>query len=189
MSTRATAAALVQDRALWLAERAIMVPDHHMTAYRDAWAEAVGLYEDSTDGDEDLIGCMLLHRPPAPRTGDTAQRRVLRISRVYTAPGRNDMVGRLLTLWAADFAARVGVAEVECEVPARHAGGDSTLGRLLDHLRSLGWLVTGTGHSRDGERVVRLQLAAQGRGDGLAAMVACTISLDSTDPTADGSLR
>ncbi|MEU3904111.1 hypothetical protein AB0F20_09860 [Streptomyces goshikiensis] len=171
---RAEAAALIEDRARWLAARGISVPAHHTAAYRDARAEAVGLYEETADGEEVLIGCLRVHRQPAPRPESTAtQRPALRISLVYTAPARKDRIGWLITLWIADFAARTGAATVHCEVPSQHSGSTHP-GRLLDHLRRLGWLVTGTGLSQDGERVARLQLTAQDR-DGLAAMVNSTV--------------
>ncbi|MFF5488754.1 hypothetical protein [Streptomyces virginiae] len=177
---RAAAAALVEDRARWLADRGIAVPYHHEAAYRDAWAEAVGLYEENTDGEEVLVGCLLLNRQPDLRPGDAdAEGPGLGISLVYTAPGRDDKVGWLITLWASDFADRINASWVHAEVPSRHTGGGNTPGRLLNHLRSIGWLITGTGLSRDGEGVTRLRMTAQDR-HGLAAMVHCTVPLQHT---------
>lgn len=180
---RAAAAALVQDRALWLSERGITLPHHHLIAYRDGQAEAAGLFEVAADGEELLlIGCLLLHRRPEPGTEITdAEEPWLRISLAYSAPSRSDAVGSLITLWAGDYAARTGAATVRGEAPARHPGGDATAGRLLDHLASLGWLLTGAGNGPDGERVARLELRAQACG-ALAEMIHCTLPLYTSRP-------
>ncbi|MFD8882135.1 hypothetical protein ACFV0H_06375 [Streptomyces erythrochromogenes] len=178
---RTAAAALVESRARWLAERGITVPHHHVAAYRDAWAEAVGLYEDNAAGEEILIGCLLLHRQPEPRPGDTdTQGPSLGISLVYTAPDLDDQCGWLITVWAGDFAARTGATRAHAEAPSP-AGRDHAADALLRYLRSLGWLVTGTGINRDGHRVARLRLNAQQR-DGLAGLINCTVPVDVTRP-------
>lgn len=178
---RAAAAALVDDRARWLAERGIRVPHHHVAAYREAWAEGVGLYEDGADDEEILIGCLLLHRQPEPRPGVTdAEGPGLGISLVYTAPGLDVRYGWLITLWVSDFAARIGATRVHAEAPSPASLGNTT-DPLLDYLRSLGWLITGTGINRDGERVARLRLNAQER-DGLAGLIACAVPFDTARP-------
>ncbi|MGW2984119.1 hypothetical protein [Streptomyces goshikiensis] len=176
---RAAATALVQDRALWLTERGITVAQRHIAAYQDGRTEAVGLYENTPDREEVLAGCMLLHRQPAPRPGNT-ETPGPHISLVHTAPGRPDELGWLITLWACDFAARTGATMVHSEVSSRPAGSGPPH-RLLHHLRALGWLITGTGLSRDGERVTRLLMSAQTR-NGLAALIHCTVPLDSPTP-------
>ncbi|MGY3677396.1 hypothetical protein [Streptomyces sp. TE33382] len=183
---RTAAAALVESRARWLAERGITVPHHHVAAYRDAWAEAVGLYEDNAAGEENLIGCLLLHRQPEPRPGDTdTQGSSLGISLVYTAPDLDDQCGWLITVWAGDYAARTGATRVHAEAPSP-AGGDHAADALLRYLRSLGWLVTGTGINRDGHRVARLRLNAQQR-DGLAGLINCTVPVTRPEPGNGGS--
>ncbi|MGW0896767.1 hypothetical protein ACWD0G_07180 [Streptomyces goshikiensis] len=179
---RAVAAALVEDRARWLAARGITVPRHHVAAYRAPRAEAVGLFEVGTDGEEQLAGCLLLHRQSQPRFESTdTERPGLRVSLAYTAPDRDDATGSLIMLWASDFAARTGAATVRGEAPASHTGGDRTRGRLLAHLTSIGWLITGTGHNEDGERVAWLELQSEAR-RGLDAMVHCTVPLHAAGP-------
>lgn len=183
---RAAATALVEDRARQLAQRGITVPNHHVAAYRDPWAEAVGLFEVAADGEEQLAGCLLLHRQPQPRSRITdAGQHGLRISLAYTAPGRDDTIGTLLTLWVGDFAARTGAAAILSEAPARHTGTNQTLGRLFDHLTALGWLITGTGNTADGERVAWLKLPAENR-SGLPAMIHCTLPLRAARPVLSG---
>ncbi|MFD6967870.1 hypothetical protein [Streptomyces sp. NPDC059949] len=179
---RAVAAALVEDRARWLALRGITVPRHHVAAYRAPRAEAVGLFEVGADGEEQLAGCLLLHRQSQPRFGNTeSERPGLRVSLAYTAPDRGDAIGSLITLWAGDFAARTGAETVRGEAPASHTGGGQSLGRLLDHLTTSGWRITGTGHNADGERVARLEIRAEAR-RGLDAMVHCTVPLHAAGP-------
>ncbi|MFE5517323.1 hypothetical protein ACFQ9Q_06240 [Streptomyces virginiae] len=175
---RAAAAALVEDRARALAERGITVPHHHVAAFRDACSEAAGLYEDTAEGEEILLACLLLHRTPTPCPGEDTNGPSLGTSLLYTAPGLMDRLGWLITLWISDFAARAGATRVSAEVPSQHEGQD-TGRRLLNHLSTIGWLVTGTGISRNGERVTRLQLGAQDR-EGLAALIHCTV--DTTMP-------
>ncbi|MFZ3491910.1 hypothetical protein ACODT5_01470 [Streptomyces sp. 5.8] len=176
---RAAARALVGDRARDLADRSITLPGHHLTAYHKPvpGAEIVGLFEEISDREDMLIGCLHLHRRPP---GTYGRGQGLGISLVYTAPGRGASIGWLLTLWAGDLAARSGAASVHAQAPARRAGG--TEGRLLDHLRSLGWLSTRKRTTDSGEYITDLRFHAQQR-DGLTGMVRCTIPLhpDTTD--------
>ncbi|WP_079170878.1 hypothetical protein [Streptomyces sp. CC53] len=171
---REAAAALVQDRGLWLARRGHYAPALHVTAFRDHRTEAVGLYEDD-DGDEVLVGCLLLHRQPDLRSwavDDPAP--ALKVSLAHTAPGRTDRVGWLMTLWLAAYAARIGIDCVYAEAPGRSTVSGGTDGRLLGHLRDLGWDVLGSGRNPDGHRVARLRLAAA-PSPGLAALIYCTV--------------
>ncbi|MEU4077597.1 hypothetical protein [Streptomyces venezuelae] len=171
---REVAAALVQDRNLWLSRHGRDAPALHVTAFRDHRTEAVGLYEED-GGDEILVGCLLLHRQPNLWPGavdDPA--RALKVSMAHTAPGRTDRIGWLMKLWLADYAARTGIDFVYAEVPSRSTGPAGTDGRLLEHLRDLGWRDLGSGRTPDGHRVTRIRLSAAPT-PGLAALIHCTV--------------
>ncbi|MEU9599820.1 hypothetical protein AB0E06_23770 [Streptomyces sp. NPDC048109] len=171
---REEAAALVQDRNLWLSRRGHDVPALHVTAFRDHRTEAVGLYEEDGGG-EVLVGCLLLHWQPDLRTrGVDVPVPALKASLAHTAPGRTNRVGWLMTLWLADYAARTGINCVYAEAPNRNATSDGTEGRLLGHLRDLGWEVLGSGRDPDGHRVARIRLSAA-PSPGLAALIRCTV--------------
>ncbi|MGC4998527.1 hypothetical protein [Streptomyces sp. DT195] len=172
---RAVAAALIEDRRQWLAQRGLDSPARVAEAFRDPRAEAVGLYDDDR-GQEILVGCLLLHRQPDPPEGYDGSSPALTVSLAYSAPGRTARAGWLITLWLADFAARTGRKWVYAEAPGRHPRFDCTPCRLLDHLRDLDWQVLGPGHDSDGHRVVRLKLAAHAHPD-LAALIHCTVPL------------
>ncbi|MFE0774277.1 hypothetical protein [Streptomyces sp. NPDC058861] len=178
---REVAAALVQDRGLWLAARGLDAPALHAAAFRDPRAEAVGLFEEH-GGDELLVGCLLLHRQVAPQSwgvGDSAS--ALMVSLAHTAPGYADRPGWLLTMWLADYAARAGSDWVYAEVPGWSTGSDDGVARLVGHLRDLGWRVLGTGHDPDGHRVTRIRLAAAAS-PGLTAVIRCAVPLHSAAP-------
>ncbi|MER5356543.1 hypothetical protein ABT093_40265 [Kitasatospora sp. NPDC002551] len=172
---REAAAALVQDRGLWLARRGLDAPTAlHVAAFRDHRTEAVGLYEDD-GGDEVLVGCLLLHQEPDLRSwavDDPAP--ALKVSLAYTAPGRTDRVGWLMTLWLAAYAARTGIDYVYAEAPGWNTGPDGIGGRLLGYLRDLGWHVLGSGRTPDGHRVARIRLPAAAS-PGLAALIHSTV--------------
>ncbi|MFI9210317.1 hypothetical protein ACIGW7_19535 [Streptomyces sp. NPDC053253] len=172
---REEAAALVQDRSLWLAQRGHDAPALHVTAFRDHRTEAAGLYEED-DGDEVLAGCLLLHRQPdLRRWGVDEAVPTLKISLAHTAPGRSDRVGWLMTLWLADYAARTGFDYVYAEAPGRYAPSGGNDGRLLDHLCNLGWQVLGSGgRNPDGLRVTRIRLAAA-PSPNLTVLINCTV--------------
>ncbi|MFJ8804014.1 hypothetical protein [Streptomyces sp. NPDC102487] len=177
---RAAAAALVDDRSRQLAGRGITVPHRHITTYQDARAQSVGLYEDAADGEEILLGCLMLHRQPAPHPGtENDDKPGLEISLAYTAPGLGERYGWLITLWASNLAARTGATRVHAQAPSppNHDEADP----LLDYLQSLGWLVTSTGINRDGERVAHLHLNAQER-NGLSSLITCAVPLDTARP-------
>lgn len=174
VTDREVAAALVQDRGLWLTRRGHEAPALHVTAFRDHRTEPVGLYEDDA-GNEVLVGCLLLHRQPDLRTwgvGDPAP--ALKASLAHTAPDRTDRVGWLMTLWLADYAARTGIDCVYAEAPTRSTTSGGAEGRLLPHLRDLGWEALGSGHTPDGHRVARIRLAAA-HSPGLAALIHCSV--------------
>ncbi|GGU38389.1 hypothetical protein GCM10010289_69250 [Streptomyces violascens] len=184
----AAAAALVEDRARWMADRGIPLPPHVAAAFRDTSADAVGLYEYAGDDEEELAGCLLLHRPLTTQATGEAATRSLGISLVHTAPGRTLKVGWLITLWAADFAERIGARRVHAEALSRHAGSDPTRDPLLEYLCSLGWQVTGSGHPAEGGgRVTRLRLTAQ-EWEALKAALHCSVPLQvSTNPAPMGA--
>ncbi|MFJ5635120.1 hypothetical protein ACIQF5_21085 [Streptomyces goshikiensis] len=177
---RAAAAALVDDRARQLAARGITLPHRHLAAYRNARAEAIGLFEAGADGEEMLLGCLMLHRQPEqhPRIEDENEPG-LGLSLLYTAPGLGEQYGWLITLWASHYAARTGATWVCAEAPSPASGDASD--PLLDYLSSLGWLVTGTRINRDGDRVARLRLNAQER-KGLSGLITCPIPFDAARP-------
>ncbi|MFI5857406.1 hypothetical protein [Streptomyces parvulus] len=178
---REVAAALIQDRARWLGPRGLDAPTLHAAPFRDPRTEAVGLYEED-DGDEVLVGCLLLHRQPAPQSwGVDDSAPALMVSLAHTAPGRTDRPGWLLTMWLADYAARAGIDWAYAEVPGWHTGATDGVARLVEHLRDLGWRVLGTGHDPDGHRVTRIRLAAAAS-PGLTAMIHCTVPLHPTAP-------
>ncbi|MEU5662103.1 hypothetical protein [Streptomyces longwoodensis] len=179
---REAAAALVQDRGLWLASRGLDAPALHAAAFRNLRTEAVGLFEEDNGGDEILIGCLLLHRQPTPQSwGVDNSASALMVSLAYTAPGGTDRAGWLLTMWLADYAARAGGDWVYAEVPGGCTGSDDGATRLRGHLRDLGWRVLGAGHDPDGHRVTRIRLAAAAA-PGLTAMIHCAVPLHATAP-------
>jgi hypothetical protein len=178
----ADATALVQDRALWLARRDVTLPHRHTIAFRNTQGEALGLYEYDTSGDEVLVGCLILDRQPAGRPW-AEDGPALSVSLVCTAPDRDDRVGHLITVWLADFAARTGATGVCAEAPGTCSRNDSAAHRLLDHLRDLGWLITGNGPNLDGEPVARLRLDPHRRKQ-LTHLVHCTVPVPKPLPPA-----
>ncbi|MFD5722688.1 hypothetical protein [Streptomyces sp. NPDC127036] len=177
---RAAAAALVDDRSRQLTGRGITMPHRHITAYRDARAQSVGLYKDAADGEEILLGCLMLHRRLAPHPGtEDEDKPGLEISLAYTAPGLGERYGWLITLWASNVAARTGATRVHAEASSPTNSDEAD--PLLDYLQSLGWLVTGTNITGDGERVAHLHLNAQER-NGLSSLITCAVPFDTARP-------
>ncbi|MFK0181678.1 hypothetical protein ACIQVR_37605 [Streptomyces xanthochromogenes] len=168
---RAEAAALVQDRQRQLITRGIHLPDHHAAQF-GVRTNSVGLYDHGPDGEEDLAACFLLNRLPDDATGAG-----MTLSLAYTAPGRHDKVSQLITLWAADYAARINAPWAHGETPSWHAGRDDCVGRLLHHCEeSLTWRVTGSHYDPTGNRPVRLRLIAQRRPE-LTHLITCAVPL------------
>ncbi|MEW1569795.1 hypothetical protein AB0454_43625 [Streptomyces sp. NPDC093509] len=177
---RAAAAALVDDRARQLTGHGITMPHHHITAYRDTRAQSVGLYEDAADGEEILLGCLMARRQAAPHPGTQNEDKPgLEISLAYTAPGLGERYGWLITLGASNLAARTGATRVHAQAPSPPNRDETD--PLLDYLQSLGWLVTGTSITRDGERVAHLHLNAQER-KGLSSLITCTVPWGTAQP-------
>ncbi|MFD9052746.1 hypothetical protein [Streptomyces zaomyceticus] len=178
---REAAAALVQDRGLWLVPRGLDAPALHAAAFRAPRTEAVGLYEED-GGDEVLVDCLLMHRQSVPQSwGIDDSASALMVSLAHTAPGRTDRPGWLLTMWLADYAARAGSHWVYAEVPGWNTGSGDGVARLLGYLRDLGWQVLGTAHNPDGHRVTRVRLAGAAS-PGLTAMIHCTVPLHLAAP-------
>ncbi|MFB7776250.1 hypothetical protein [Streptomyces bauhiniae] len=159
---RAEAAALVTDRLDWLARRnpqstgAAHVPD----LFREApEPTAVGLYDDGR-----MICCMVLDRAPDTRRwGHEDRGPALLLRHVYSLPGQGGMsVARLLTMWAAEYAARSGLPWVRVE--ALLVGGTATpaevVAHLIEYVADLGWTSLGNATGALGERVTRLHLPA-----------------------------
>ncbi|MDF3140976.1 MULTISPECIES: hypothetical protein [unclassified Streptomyces] len=89
-------------------------------------------------------------------------------------PARADVPTRLITLWASDFAARLDLPHVRAEALARHPLDADPIARFLNRLTDMGWDLHGTGTGQTGERVARLELAAEHR-PGLGALVDCRV--------------
>jgi hypothetical protein len=174
----AEAAALVRHRSRQLGQRGILLPSHHVAAFTHPRKRAVGLYEADV-----LHACLLLDRQPEPCPGDTFVREPsLGISHAFTAPGpETDLIGRLLTFWVSDFAARSGAMTVHADAPTRRTDAPDGAERLLAHLTDLGWFARGPGLDKDGRRITRLMLGAQERAS-LAAIVRCTVPVHAPQP-------
>lgn len=165
---RAEAAALVQDRQRWLTLRGL--PVHARVdvpaLFRAPQAEPAGLIEDGR-----LLACLILQREPDLGWGGGP---CLFLGHVHTLPDRSDDTTRLITLWASDFAARLDLPHVRAEALARHPLEADPIARFLDRLTYMGWDVRGAGNGQTGERVARLELAAEHR-PGLGALVGCRV--------------
>ncbi|UFQ99791.1 hypothetical protein KBP30_00400 [Streptomyces sp. Go40/10] len=156
-AARAEAAALAEDTARLLAEQGIHHPAGHLSDLIRSQATVLGLYEDGV-----LVGCLVVHADPDMRHwGPDGRARGLLVSLVPPVPGRIEQVGRLLSLWLADYTARAALEWVWWEIPA--ADGSETSTTLLDTVRDLGWEVLPAVRRTDGEQVVRLRLRAEVR--------------------------
>jgi hypothetical protein len=171
---RAAAAALVEDRLGWLSRHGLPVPvrGNIPALYRDEQAVAVRLFEDSG-----LLSCLILDRTPdLGHWGSGGAGPSLFLDHVHTLPGRSDNVIRLVTLWASDYAARLGLPCVRAEALARHDLSVDPIARFLDRLKHMGWEIRGTGQCTNGERTARLELRAEHR-HGLTHLILCTVPL------------
>ncbi|MEU5958211.1 hypothetical protein [Streptomyces sp. NPDC047525] len=159
------AGALITDRTIALRLRGIEARAFYMAALQDRNSPrtVIGLVED-----EQLRACLILEQSVLQPGDESA----LDITHVCIAPlPASDRVGHLLTLWAADYAARSGAMTVRASIPAID---DASVERLLAHATGLGWINVGKGVDKDGNRVIRLRLGAQAY-NGLSAMVRCTV--------------
>lgn len=165
---RAEAAALGQDRQRWLTLRGLPVPARAdiPALFRDPQAEPAGLFEDGL-----LLACMILQREPDLGWGEGP---CLFLGHVHTLLDRSDDMIRLITLWASDFAARLNLPRVRAHAVARHPLDADPIARFLNRLTDMGWDLRGSGTGQTGERVARLELAAEHR-PGLDALVGCSV--------------
>ncbi|MFF0133905.1 hypothetical protein ACFYTG_51210 [Streptomyces mirabilis] len=165
---REEAAALVQDRQRWLTLHGLPVPAcaDIPALFRDLQAEPTGLFEDGL-----LLACMIPQRGPNLGWGAGP---CLFLGHVHTLPDRSDDTIRLITLWASDFAARLDLPLVRAEALARHPLDTHPIAKFLHRLTDMGWDLRGSGDGRNGERVARLELAAEHR-PGLDALVGCSV--------------
>ncbi|MFJ8177713.1 hypothetical protein [Streptomyces sp. NPDC094469] len=164
---REEAAALVQDRERWLTLRGlpILARADIPALFREAQTASAGLFEDGR-----LLACLIPEHTP----DGWGQGPCLFLRSVHTLPGQSDDVTRLITLWASDVAARLGLPVVRAEILARQALHTEPLAHLLRRLTDMGWDVRGTGPGRDGDRVARLELPAEHR-PGLRALISCHV--------------
>ncbi|MER5887781.1 hypothetical protein ABT160_28530 [Streptomyces sp. NPDC001941] len=173
---RAEACALVQDRIQDLAARGIHLPAAHTYAFRDPSASAIGLYEDDR-----LRACLILNQQPTPGPGPgpggTAP--CLEITHLYTDPQPDsEHWGRLVSLWAADYAARRHDHTVRITATAGLLDPPEHTERLLTHALTLGWHPGGTSlnpHAQH-QRALHLTRPAQPRA-GLSAYIRCRVPL------------
>ncbi|MFD7954295.1 hypothetical protein ACFV4X_12450 [Streptomyces ardesiacus] len=167
-------AELVTRRTAWLAARQLPRPytGDVVTLYREQWVEAVALFEDGHP-----VGCLRLHRDPPLSHWDVEETESsLQLSLAYSAPGAApDKIGRLMTLWAQDFAARLGMTWVRCEVSTDNLSSEEAL-RLLTHAKGCGWQFVRFSRDQGGRPLVLLQLPARAQ-LGLHALIRCTVSI------------
>ncbi|PTH90505.1 hypothetical protein C9J60_06270 [Streptomyces sp. A244] len=177
---REEAAALVQDRQHWLTMRSLPVPAQAdiPALFRDPQTRPAGLFEDGK-----LLACMIPERDPGLGWGEGP---CLFLGCVHTLPGQPDDILRLITLWASDFAARLDLPLVRTETLARHALEAEPIAALLRRLTDMGWDVQGSGPGRGGDRVARLELAAESR-SGLSALIGCRVHEPQAAPDDRGS--
>ncbi|ALO97290.1 hypothetical protein [Streptomyces sp. NPDC001508] len=177
---REEAAALVQDRQRWLTLRGLPVPARAdvPALFRDPQTRPAGLFEDGK-----LLACMIPQRDPDLGWGEGA---CLFLGCFHTLPDQPDDITRLITLWASDFAARLDLPFVRTEALARHALEAEPVAALLRRLTDMGWDVRGSGPGREGDRVARLELAAERR-SGLSALIGCCVHEPQAAPDDRGS--
>ncbi|MDK1345121.1 hypothetical protein QNO09_17800 [Streptomyces sp. 378] len=177
---REEAAALVQDRQRWLVLRGLPVPAQAdvPALFRDPQTKPAGLFEDGK-----LLACMIPEHGPGLGWGEGP---CLFLGCVHTLPGQPDDITRLVTLWASDFAARQGLPVVRAEALARHPLDADPIAALLRRLTDMGWSIQGSGTGREGDRVARLELAAEHR-SGLSTLIGCRVHAPETTPEDRGS--
>lgn len=177
---REEAAALVQDRQRWLTLRGLPVPARAdvPALFRDSQTKSAGLFEDGK-----LLACMVPERDPGLSWGEGP---CLRLDCVHTLPDQPDDITRLITLWASDFAARFDLPLVRAEALARHALEAEPIATLLRRLTDMGWDVRGSGPGQEGDRVARLELAAERR-SGLSALIGCRVHKPQAAPDERGN--
>jgi hypothetical protein len=178
-AARAEAAAVAEDRIRDLSARHLGAPlPDAPSLFRQAECEVVGLYEDDAEGGEVMVACLRLHREPASwahwgRDGDEPG---LLLSLAHSLPAAAG-TARLITLWAADYTARLGRPWVRAEAPPLVGGRDAERRRLIRNLTHLGWQTLKPGRGLDGTPVTRLRIASQRR-TGLTPWINCQVPVD-----------
>ncbi|NEA46025.1 hypothetical protein [Streptomyces sp. SID10815] len=172
---REEAAVLVQDRQRWLAKRDLPVPARAdvPALFRDPQTRPTGLSEDGR-----LPACLIPERDPSLGRGKGP---CLVLSGVHTLPDQTDDATRLITLWASDFAARLGLPLVRSEVPVHHDPEVPHVAAFLRRLTDMGWDLHGHGSGREDDQVAHLELAAEHR-SGLSALLSCRVHDPQTAP-------
>ncbi|MDX3694815.1 hypothetical protein PV726_31680 [Streptomyces europaeiscabiei] len=171
---RDAGAELVQQRTRWLNDRWLTppYPGDPAALFREPGADSVALFEDGLP-----VGCLQLNRQPALSYWDAEiYEPSLLVSLAFTAPDRRtDLVGRLMTLWAMDFADRIGMTWVRCEVPSRTPSRDGTMRvSLVDHLMNVcGWQFVRLTKEEGGRPLTLLQLPAQAQD--LKPLIRCIV--------------
>lgn len=165
---RAEAAALVQDRQRWLTLRSLPVPAQTdiPALFRDKAGKPAGLFEDGM-----LLACMIPQRESDLGWGEGP---CLVLSCVHTLPDRSDDTVRLITLWASDFAARLGLPLVRAETLLRYPIDVGAITPFIRRLTDMGWDVQGEATGQTGERVACLELTAEHR-PGLDTLIGCRV--------------
>ncbi|MFF2506331.1 hypothetical protein ACFVTY_23515 [Streptomyces sp. NPDC058067] len=165
---RDEAAALVQDCQRWLTMRGLPVPARAGVSalFRDPQAKPAGLFEDGL-----LLACMIPQREPDLGWGEGP---CLFLGCVHTLPDRSDDAVRLITLWASDFAARLGFPLVRAEALACHPFDFDPISIFLHRLTGMGWDLRGSGTGQHGERVARLELTAEHRPEA-STLIGCRV--------------
>ncbi|MEU8954863.1 hypothetical protein AB0C93_11210 [Streptomyces sp. NPDC048518] len=167
---REEAAALVQDhqdvpmRHGALAPARADIPAH----FRDARNSSAGLFEDGI-----LLACMIPDRNPDLGWGEGP---CLFLRSVHALPGKSVDITPMITLWASDFAARLGLPCVRAEVTTGLGYAREPRADFCHRLINCGWDLCGSGKGRDGNRSVRLELLAECR-PGLHALISCRVHL------------
>ncbi len=167
---REEAAALVQDSQRWLTLHGLPVPGQADIPglLRDPKTKPAGLFEDGR-----LLACLIPERDPGLSWGEGP---CLFLGYVHTLPDESDDITRLITLWASDFAARLGLPHVRAEVTTHLGYPVESRADLCLRLINYGWNLIGSGRAHDGNQGVRLELPAEHRA-GLHALISCQVHL------------
>ncbi|MFL0026049.1 hypothetical protein ACJBCE_24335 [Streptomyces sp. NBUL23] len=165
---RDEAVALVQDRQRWLTVRGLSVPARAdvPALFRDPQAAPAGLFEDGL-----LLACVI---PQHTFSHGRDQGPCLFLNCFHTLPDHSGDTVRLITLWASDFAARLGLPLVRAEALARDPLYADPIAPFLRRVIDMGWNLRGPGKGQHGEPVARLELLAEQR-PGLNALIGCRV--------------
>lgn len=143
-------------------------------------AGVLGLYEGGI-----LVGAFVLHRDPDMRHWGADGRDPGLLVSLDPVTTKSSQVGRMLTLWLADYAANSRLIWVWCDVPCKPGAVDEPAQWFLKYLCDLGW-VNRPGGGDPGDRAVAVVrdvpdglangLQAQGLvGGGAELLVPCLV--------------